>query len=155
MSAKSAPATAAADPGVSAWKTILELVGWGEKVAPRFPMVAMELDLSPKQLGVLWRLDPDTVEEGLPMREVASSLYCDASYVTDMVDRLEERDLIERRPDPGDRRVKLLALTPAGESLRDRALEMLYTPPEGFERLSDEERRTLSELLAKVGAGSA
>ncbi|HKJ37064.1 MAG TPA: MarR family transcriptional regulator [Solirubrobacterales bacterium] len=143
-----AASTEKADPAVGAWKSILELVGWGSRVAPRFPLVAMELDLSPKQLGVLWRLEPGS--EGLPMREIASSLYCDASYVTDMVDRLEERKLIERRPSAADRRVKLLGLTGAGEQLRERALEMLYTPPEGFDRLSATEQRTLAELLTKV-----
>ena len=115
-------------------------------------MVAMELDLSPKQLGVLWRLEPGG--DGLPMGEIAESLYCDASYVTDMVDRLEERGLIERRPDPADRRVRLLALTPAGARLRERALEMLYTPPEEFDALTAEEAATLARLLAKVGSGA-
>lgn len=143
-----------ADPAVDAWRTILELVGWGSAGRPpRFPMVATELELSPKQLGVLWRLDPDG--EGLPMREVAASLYCDASYVTDMVDRLEERGLIVRCPDPDDRRVKLLALTPEGDAIRARALRMLHTPPAGFDTLSADEQRTLATLLAKASAGSS
>ena len=57
----------------------------------------MELELAPKQLGLLWRLAPG---EALPMRAIGESLFCDASYVTDLVDRLEERGLIERRPMP-------------------------------------------------------
>jgi MarR family transcriptional regulator, organic hydroperoxide resistance regulator len=69
-----------------------------------------------------------------------------------MVDRLEERSLIERRPDPRDRRVKLIALTPAGEKLRARALEMLYAPPAGFAALSADERATLARLLGKAAA---
>ncbi len=107
--------------------------------APRFPMVALEFDLSPKQLGVLWRLDPDG--PGTPMRSIAERLYCDASYVTDLVDRLEERNLIVRTPDPDDRRVKLLELTPAGVELRSKALERLYEPPPGFAELSAAEQR--------------
>ena len=146
-------ATTKIDPAVDAWRAILELVGWGSDRAPRFPMVAMELDLSPKQLGVLWRLEPEA--PGLPMREIAASLYCDASYVTDMVDRLEQRDLIERRTDPADRRVKLIGLTPAGIDLRGRALEMLYEPPEGFAALSASEQATLAKLLAKAAASPA
>lgn len=136
------------EPAVAAWKTILELVGWGRRIAPRFPQVALDLDLSPKQLGVLLRLIPN--ERGVPMREIAESLYCDASYVTDMVDRLQERRLIERQADPSDRRVKLLALTSEGEALRERALGLLHAPPEGFESLDAEEAEQLARLLARV-----
>ncbi len=139
------------DPAVDAWTAILDLVGWGSSGrTPRFPTVAMELDLSPKQLAVLWRLEPGG--EGLPMGTIAASLYCDASYMTDMVDRLEQRELTERRPSPGDRRVKLVALTEQGEQLRERALRMLYMPPPGIEALSREEQSTLATLLAKAAA---
>ena len=52
------------------------------------------------------------------MSSLAGMLFCDASNVTGIVDRLEARGLIERRPAAQDRRVKLLALTPAGEQVR-------------------------------------
>ena len=136
------------DPAVTAWKAVLELVGWGNRNRiPRFPQVAMELELAPKQLGLLWRLAPG---ETMPMPAIGESLYCDASYVTDLVDRLEERGLIERRADAADRRVKLVALTAAGERCRAQALKMLYEPPIEFAALSESEIRQLSELLGKV-----
>ena len=86
------------------------------------------------------------------MRAIGESLYCDASYVTDLVDRLEERELIERRRSPEDRRVKLIALTAAGESCRDRALGAALRAPAEFAALDPDELRTLSELLAKAAA---
>ena len=137
------------DHAVTAWKSLLALVGWGGRRPPRFPTVAMELELAPKQLGLIWRLEPGAT---LSMREIGRSLYCDASYVTDLVDRLEDRELIERRRSPEDRRVTLIALTPAGEALRTRALELLYEPPAEFEVLDPDELRTLSELLARAAA---
>ena len=150
MTSSSRPAD---DPAVVAWKAVLELVGWGNRNRiPRFPRVAMELELAPKQLGLLWRLEPG---ETMPMRAIGESLYCDASYVTDLVDRLEERGLIERRADSEDRRVKLVALTPDGERCRAQALEMLYEPPAEFAALSAGEMRLLSELLAKVAEAEA
>ena len=137
----------------AAWRSVLELVGWGDRRrVPRFPGVAMELGLSPKQLGLLWRLEPGGA---LSMSAIGESLFCDASYVTDLVDRLEERDLIERRSDPGDRRVKLVALTPEGEALRTRALALLYEPPEEFGALDETEIATLAGLLAKATAVQA
>ena len=49
-----------------------------------------------------------------------------------------------------DRRVKLLKLTAKGTKLRQTALERLYDPPAGFERLTPEEQRTLARLLEKA-----
>ncbi|PZH13139.1 MarR family transcriptional regulator, partial [Streptomyces sp. NTH33] len=49
--------------------------------------------------------------EPLPMRKLAQKLKCEPSNVTGIVDRLEARGLVERRPDPADRRVKLAAAT--------------------------------------------
>lgn len=144
-----APSEIGSDPAVDAWKAVLELVGWGGRRPPRFPTVAMELGLAPKQMGVLWRLEPGAE---LPMRALAESLYCDASYVTDLVDRLEERDLIERRSSSEDRRVKLIALTAEGEKLRERALKMLYEPPEELTGLEPAELDELARLLGKAVA---
>ena len=39
--------------------------------------------------------------EPLPMRQIAQKLKCEPSNVTGIVDRLEARGLVERRPDPG------------------------------------------------------
>lgn len=48
--------------------------------------------------------------------ELARRLDVSMPTVTGMVDRLVERGMVERRTDPGDRRVRLTALSPAGES---------------------------------------
>ena len=137
---------------MAAWKAILSLVGWGSGKPPRFPGVALELGLAPKQLGLIWRIEPGTT---VPMGAIGESLFCDASYVTDLVDKLEERGLIERRPSPDDRRVKLIGLTADGEKLRERALELLYEPPVEFATLSRDEIQKLSELLTRAVAAPA
>jgi DNA-binding MarR family transcriptional regulator len=68
--------------------------------------------------------------------------------ITDIVDGLERSGLAERRPDPTDRRAKLVAITEAGEAClgvatttRDRALTQI------FGALSEEDRATLLRLL--------
>jgi DNA-binding MarR family transcriptional regulator len=139
--------TASEPAAVTAWRAVLELVGWGGRRPPRFPTVALELGLAAKQLGVICRLEPGS---GTPMRILGESLFCDASYTTDLVDRLEERGLIVRRPSPDDRRVKLIALTADGEACRRRALELLHEPPAEFEALTDSEIERLGELLTKA-----
>ena len=81
--------------------------------------------------------------ETLPMGQIAELLFCDASNVTLLVDRLEQRGLIERRPDPADRRVKQIAVTPAGRKLQRKVLERLFVPPAGITALSAADQRAL------------
>lgn len=72
----------------------------------------------------------------------------DASYITAIVDRLEERSLIERRPDPHDRRVRRMALTDAGAELRERIRDSLFDTLPPLSQLSITQRRQLRDLLA-------
>jgi DNA-binding MarR family transcriptional regulator len=85
-----------------------------------------ELDLTPNDTRALHTLDP---RAGRTMRSLAEEWGCDASNATWIVDRLEARGLAERREQPGDRRVKLVVLTPAGVKTRDRLREAMYEPP--------------------------
>src|SRR6516165_10881028 len=76
--------------------------------------VADEQGLSVAQLDVLRRLRHHGPS---PMRRLAEQMNCEASNLTGLVDRLEVRGLVERQPEKGDRRVRLLALTTKGEAL--------------------------------------
>ena len=133
----------------AAWRSVMSLVGWGSGRPPRVPAVARQLGLSPKQLVLIWRLPPGT---SIPMRAMGEKLSCDASFMTGMVDRLEEDGLIERRPDPGDRRVTLIALTAKGAEFRERALAALHEPPPEFNALDRDELEQLATLLGKGAA---
>ena len=90
-------------------------------------------------------------EGPLSLSELASAVSVDAPYATLIVDNLEERGLVERRPDPADRRRKLVALTPEGKEAAQRALRIKREPPPGFARLSAAELDTLEELIWRVG----
>ncbi|GAB3677206.1 MarR family transcriptional regulator [Actinocorallia lasiicapitis] len=76
---------------------------------------ATEQGLTVAQAQLVVQLD-----EPLSMRALAARLFCDASNVTGIVTRLEGRGLVVRESDPGDRRVKLVSLTPSGVELRDK-----------------------------------
>jgi DNA-binding MarR family transcriptional regulator len=141
---------AAADPAAEAWKALFELMT--SERPPRFPAVAQRFGLSPPQLHMLRRLEPG-VE--LPMSALAELLFCDPSNVTGIVDRLESRGLIERRPDPADRRVKRIAITEHGASVRAEALAQLFEPPEAIKRLARADQRALLALLRKALAEAA
>ncbi|MGW2639988.1 MarR family winged helix-turn-helix transcriptional regulator [Streptomyces sp. NPDC001348] len=88
--------------------------------------------------------------ESLPMRKLAQKLKCEPSNVTGIVDRLESRGLVERRPDPADRRVKLAAATEDGRRVAQDLREGLRFAREPLAGLSDEERLALRDLLRRM-----
>ena len=106
-----------------------------------------ELGLTFSQAHALRLLDP---EKPLPMSSLAERLFCDASNVTGIADRLEARGLVERRSAEGDRRVKALTLTPDGVALRDRVLEVMSEPPAAIAALSAADQRTLRDILRRA-----
>lgn len=110
----------------------------------RLPHLGEGLDLSPAQWHVLHVIQPD---EPLPMGRLAGTLGCDASNVTGLVDRLEARGLVERRPSAADRRVKALHLTPAGSRLRNQLLRQIAGGSCRLARLSSRDQRTLVRIL--------
>jgi len=106
--------------------------------------IARELDLPLSQLDAMKYLD-----EACSQRQLAERLHFDASNVTDIVDRLEERGLVTRTVDPSDRRVRRLVLTPEGEAFRRKLFERaIAEAPIGS--LTRAEQKTLRDLLAKI-----
>jgi DNA-binding MarR family transcriptional regulator len=76
----------------------------------------------------------------------------DASYVTSLVDDLEQAGLAERRPHPTDRRVKTVALTAKGIDVQQQVSDLMGEPPKCLGALSGSEQRILRDLLAKAVA---
>lgn len=118
----------------------------------RVHRICAELALSPPLLKALVHLGTLDDHDAFRMSHLAESWGCDASYVTALVDGLEERGLAGRRPHPTDRRVKTIVLTPEGHASRARAMELLSEPPSAFAALTAVERRQLRDLLRKLVA---
>ena len=73
------------------------------------------------------------------------------SATTDLVDRLESAGLVERCPDPADRRVRIVRLSNAGrEALAGRDLVSDSAVAERLRRLSPDELTQLAELLERL-----
>lgn len=124
-----------------------QLVGYSFAHRESHMHAAQELGLTPGHMKTLFELDTDG---GRSMGDLAVLLACDASNVTWLVDRLEERGLVERRPHPRDRRVKSVVLTPEGAKTKALLIERLLTPPEdlvGLDRADLEKLRRALALL--------
>jgi DNA-binding MarR family transcriptional regulator len=113
----------------------------------RFLAIASEFELSPPQVRALGVLDPD---RPVPMSDLAEALHCDNSNVTGIVDRLEDRGLVERRSATHDRRVKMLVVTPRGAEIRDRLAERLEEAPPPLAGLTPDDQRTLRDIMRRA-----
>jgi DNA-binding MarR family transcriptional regulator len=134
-------------PADEAWTILGQLLSAGRR---RFLAAATEFDLHPAQAGALLQMEPG---RAMPMHELATMLACDNSNVTGIVDRLEARGLVARRPYAQDRRVKHIVLTTEGGEVRDRVRTRMAKPPEELTRLSLEDQCLLRDVLQRAVGG--
>jgi DNA-binding MarR family transcriptional regulator len=109
--------------------------------------VLQRFGLTPNEMRAM---DDLRAVEGRPMRSLAEAWGTDASNATWVVDRLERQGLAERRAQAGDRRVKLVGLTPKGAKTKAAVMKAMFTPPPAMDALSREDLETLAELLQKL-----
>lgn len=115
------------------------------------PRVAEHISNSLESFGMTstdyWALR--SVDGPMPMKELATCMDVDPSYVTLVADRLESLGLIERQAHPTDRRVKNLALTAKGRRFKTSLPETLWNEPNLFSSLTKTERNQLIELITR------
>src|SRR5438876_6428302 len=114
--------------------------------------VLQRLGLTPGHMKLLMQLEEG---DGRAMGSLANSFHCDASTMTWLVDRLEERGLVERRMLPTDRRVKAVALTPLGINIKADLLAKLYEPPTELCALDRSSLENLREALIKIRSSAS
>jgi DNA-binding MarR family transcriptional regulator len=129
-----------------AWRRMRALTHHPD-VLRRTNLLSEEFGLTPAVTKALVHLSS---EHATPMRELAGALRCDNSYVTSVVDGLEERGMARRRPHPTDRRIKVIELTEQGAALASRVRAVIDEPPAAFAALSEKEAGDLVGLLRKL-----
>lgn len=97
-------------------------------------------------LAPLWRY-----REGLRPLELRRAMMIGSGTLTARLDRLEAAGLLERHPDPQDRRGRILRLTPEGERLTPEVVRLLLDLENGLlESLPPSVRKRLSGDLARL-----
>lgn len=92
----------------------------------------------------------------LKPRDLLQTMMVTSATVTHRIDKLERRGLVERSPDPDDRRGVVVRLTPKGRQLLDRASEAhVARELEMVSSLSHKERDQLVELLRRLTPGES
>lgn len=139
---------AANDPAVDAiagevWRLMAEFT-WSRMQRGQAFHLLKTLGLTPGHLRVLQALEPD---EAISMGAIADILQCDPSMATWLIDRLEERKLVERKVLTTDRRVKIVSLTRRGVRVKTKVLSHLLEPPPELLTLGEERLEALRGAL--------
>lgn len=86
-----------------------------------------------------------------PVNKVADALGIKPGVATGIIQRLVDRELVERNEDPHDRRVRLLTVTDRGFALLDELSGIVLAKGrELVDRLSDEELHQMRDLFAAM-----
>jgi DNA-binding MarR family transcriptional regulator len=124
-----------------------DLLGLIAQMKTSLATLSEKYDLTVIQVHALYAISRGDITMG----RVATTLHCDASNVTGIVDRLVSAGLITRQEGAHDRRTKTLQLTNKGRAAIDDVYSQL--PRElGCARLSDTERLQLHEIVGKLTA---
>ena len=123
----------------------------GFAVSRRFHELLEPLGLEPGEFALLRAV---AANDGESQNALAERLHISPSWMVAIVDELERRELLARKPHARDRRIRNLHLTAAG----NRLLKQAQRRAEKFDHevavaFDEEERRQLLELLDRVAAG--
>ena len=120
----------------------------GIYASTRFAHRISPLDLHPPMFRVLNVVD---AAEGQSQQAIGEAIGAPPSRMVGIVDELEEKGLVERRPEPGDRRVRALYLTKDGRKLLDDARKLAMEHERELTKgMSAADQRRLVELLQKI-----
>jgi len=114
----------------------------------RLKEMLSENDLTPVHCGVLnslYRTD------GMSLKALADELSVNASTMTGIIDRMSAKELVERQPDPSDRRALAVFLLPKGRELEEYVTETVYHSNEVFlTNFTEEEKVALKNYLLRL-----
>ncbi|HEU5106543.1 MAG TPA: MarR family winged helix-turn-helix transcriptional regulator [Solirubrobacterales bacterium] len=120
----------------------------GIHASRRFAERIAEVDLNPPLFRILNLID---AAEGQSQQAIGEGIQVPPSRMVALVDELEERGLVERRPNPDDRRVRALYLTRKGRSALTRGRAIAKAHEEELTTgMSETDRVRLMKLLQKM-----
>lgn len=119
-------------------------------------LLAIELPLLAAHDVSMWGYSVLTALDDTPVRTqaaLAEAIGADKSRIIGTLDELQRAGLIERTPDPDDRRVRLLSITPQGRKVRRAVRKDIQSDElQVLDGLSPAERKTFIHLLHKLHA---
>jgi DNA-binding MarR family transcriptional regulator len=122
----------------------------GHAISRRFHRALEPLELHPREFAVLRAVKAN---DGQSQQTLAERLQIPPSRIVAIIDELESRGLVERRPDPSDRRLRTIYVTRRGQTLLDDAFNLVVQHERAIsDALTAKERAQLLELLNRIAA---
>lgn len=91
----------------------------------------------------------------LPVQKISEILSIPSGSITYVVDKLEKKGLVERQPNPNDRRASNVVLTEEGRALFDEIFpKHVATISQNLSFISNDEKEQLIDLLKRIGMGA-
>jgi len=90
-----------------------------------------------------------------PVQKISEIFSIPSGSITYVVDKLEKKGLVERQPNPHDRRASNVVLTQEGRALFDEIFpKHVATISENLSFISNEDKEILIDLLKRIGLGA-
>jgi DNA-binding MarR family transcriptional regulator len=120
----------------------------GAYAATQFAERLAALQLSPPNVGILRLL---RIAPGISQQELSARLQIHPSRLVAILDNLEKRTLVERKPNPQDRRLYSLHLTKDGGEILEQIGKVAREHQDALlSTLNGDERAKLTELLHRI-----
>ena len=146
-------------PGTRSGKTGGDETGPDESLADAFRSVSRQLRETSQETLAPWDINPSQFRAlrvlnhhgAIRLSDLSGRLHIAPRSATEVVDALESRGLVERRPDPGDRRATLVELTAHGTGVLHAIRAARGTEAERvFDRLTPADRDHLARILRQL-----
>ena len=119
-------------------------------------LIALELPVLAAHEVSMWGYSVLTALDDTPVRTqaaLAEAIGADKSRIIGTLDELQQAGLIERTPDPADRRVRLLSITPQGRRVRRTVRKEIQAQEEQvLTTLAPADRKTFVRILQELHA---
>ncbi|WP_410789289.1 MarR family winged helix-turn-helix transcriptional regulator [Kribbella sp. C-35] len=119
-------------------------------------LIALELPVLAAHEVSMWGYSVLTALDDTPVRTqaaLAEAIGADKSRIIGTLDELQQAGLIERTPDPADRRVRLLSITPQGRRVRRTVRKEIQAQEEQvLTALAPADRKTFLRILQELHA---
>lgn len=117
-------------------------------------LIALELPVLAAHEVSMWGYSVLTALDDTPVRTqaaLAEAIGADKSRIIGTLDELQQAGLIDRTPDPADRRVRLLAITPQGRRVRRTVRKEIQAQEEQvLTALTPADRKTFLRILQEL-----
>lgn len=130
-------------------KVMLNLLFTGYWLKDKLFQSLKEFDMTVEQYNVL-RILRGSLPNELCVKDIAMRMLEKNSNVPRILERLERKDLIERKPSQNDRRETVTVITPAALSLLEKLDGIMIENEAKFIALNDDDAEKLNQILEQM-----